>query len=752
MRIISAFTLALGLASAATAQNYGPERVEPLHARPTREAAPQQRSGPLNEWFIYEYLPQSIPLIDDFSVDRTRHLNAAGTDPDVTLLETVYRLETLSVSTPDMVFRFDPATRLTVDVQPDTVILTTDTLDSVNVRVYDISAYPVTWQDHVMWPPYVLRDTVGDPTTDTTFLAPDLVQDSLLVYTVAPEGGTYLNPDNSTSPLILWESDHAYINGTYPIDPPTIGVASFDGMDRDGWPYDAENPNTEGIADVLTSVPLNWPPNTDPADSVYISFFYQPQGRSGDSQVDPSDSLRLEFYSPGQDSWFVEWSTPYTALQPFRQAMVPIVYAGYLQDGFRVRFSNRATLGGPVDHWHVDYVRIGLNRSVTDTLLQDVAYVYPANTLLAPWTSVPLAKYNADPAHYMAASVEQTQCNRYNVDALITYGHEMATDCGNSATRDDGGNVFGNALSAFTSSHAINSGPQPYTYDLGGCPGAAFAEVKFWTMANPDALRHNDTTAFVQEISNYYSYDDGSAELGYSLNTNGARLAYRFDTQGQDSLRAVRMYFDPIFTYGDIPNDPRDGNFLITVWQDLNSAPIFQNITFSSPEYRPWGPDHFVEYALDSTIAVGGTFYVGWTQTNAVKMNLGMDMNRVNNDRMFYNTGNAWQQSAIQGSWMLRPVMVSAVDPFAGIDDRRSAISMELFPNPAADEVRLRFTGDAPAAIELLDATGRRVAMERYRTDGIIAISGLADGLYVVRAQDAHGRPLATERLIVQRR
>jgi len=234
------------------------------------------------------------------------------------------------------------------------------------------------------------------------------------------------------------------------------------------------------------------------------------------------------------------------------------------------------------------------------------------------------------------------------------------------------------------------------------------------------------------------------------LNVNGARIAYRFDTQGQDSLRAVRMYFDPNFTYGDIPNDPRDGNFLITVWQDLDELPIFQNISFSSPEYRQWGPDYFVEYPLDDTIAVGGTFYVGWTQTNAIKMNLGLDKNRVNNDRMFYNVGEVWQQSQAPGSWMMRPVMVNAVDPFASVPELEET-RMELFPNPAADEVRMRFTGVAPRTVQLLDATGRTVSHERFRADGAIFVGDLADGLYVVRALDAAGHALAQQRLIVQR-
>jgi len=486
-------------------------------------------------------------------------------------------------------------------------------------------------------------------------------------------------------------------------------------------------------------------------DSVYLSFFYQPQGRSGDVDVDASDSLYLDLYSPSQDLWFREWETPYTALAPFKQVMLPIDYAAFLQDGFRMRFSNKATLGGAVDHWHIDYVRLGVNRSYTDTLLQDVAWTYPANTLLSPWTSVPLPKYNENPSAYMAASVEMTQANLYNVDALITDTCYVTGDCGNTGTLEGPTSIIDNAQTVFNSSFDVNGGSSPFAYDLAACPGAAFMRATFITKANPDALRYNDTTTFTQEISNYYSYDDGSAEQGYWLNTQGGRIAYRFDTQGQDSLRAVRMYFDPIFTYGDIPNDPRDGNFLITVWQDLDQLPIFQNVTFSSPEYRRWGPDYFVEYPLDDTIAVGGTFYVGWTQTNAIKMNLGLDKNRVNNDRMFYNVGEVWQQSQAPGSWMMRPVMVNAVDPFASVPETTSANTMELFPNPATDEVRMRFTGVAPRTVQLLDATGRTVYDERFRADGAIFVGDLAEGLYVVRALDTYGRALAQQRLIVQR-
>ncbi len=750
MKNYSTLGFALLLATGASAQLTGPERVEALHARPSKEAPPL-RSGGLNEHFNYDYLPQEIPLVDDFSVDRTRHLNASSSDANVTLTETLYQLQVGGSSSPGMTFELTPTFHETRDIDVDTTGYEENPV--IELVIFDLDVWPVTSDTFDVWPSYTVIDTIGDPTTDTIPLVdtPDLVQDSLMVYSVAALTETYIMPDNSTRPLILWETDAAYVNGTYPIDPPTIGVASLDGMDRTGYPYEPENPNLEDTADVMTSVPLTWPDGTDVSDSVYLSFFFQPQGRSGDADVDGTDSLYLDLYSAPQEEWFQEWETPYTALAPFKQVMIPIKYGAFLQNGFRMRFRNWATLGGPVDHWHIDYVRIGLNRSVTDTLLQDVSWAYPANTLLSPYTAVPFNKFTQDPALYMAPSVDLNVRNLFDDDATIAWTYGVGGDCVAPASFINyGASIIDNANTTIVSNHPVSSPPNSFTYDLSACTEVAFAEVAFATISNPDALVYNDSTKFIQEFSNYYSYDDGSAEAGYWLNTTGGRIAYRFDTQGQDSLRAVRMYFDPIFTYGDIANDPRDGNFLVTVWQDLDDDPIFQNISFSSPEYNLWGPNHFVEYPLDSTIAVGGTFYVGWTQTNPVKMNLGLDKNRVNNDRMFFNVGDTWQQSQIQGSWMVRPVMVSPVDPFAAVPEPIEA-AMELYPNPAMNEVRMRFVGEAPRTIDVMDATGRLVSTERYQADGVISVGDLAEGLYVLRALSADGRVLAQERLIIQR-
>lgn len=65
------------------------------------------------------------------------------------------------------------------------------------------------------------------------------------------------------------------------------------------------------------------------------------------------------------------------------------------------------------------------------------------------------------------------------------------------------------------------------------------------SQTQPDLIQYNDSISFVQEVSNYYAYDDGSAEAAYFLQTAGAKLAYRYDLLGADSLRAIRIYFNP---------------------------------------------------------------------------------------------------------------------------------------------------------------------------------------------------------------
>ena len=740
--------------------SFGVERVSALHAIPRGDVREPDRSAELNEYFIYAFapLPQALPVFDDFSIDRTQHHDAQSTDPNVTLTTTVYHLVQGTSHAASLKYMIDTTYTYLVDtVHVNNVdSLVHDTIIGkvpnpwIAITVYDITTYPSTSVNDTVWPVYNVFDTVFNSNVDTLFLTPNLIQDSLLVYTVSANTDLYHNPDGSTRALILWQEDETFVNGTYGDSPPSIGVCTFDGMDRTGYPYDPVTPNNHGIADHLTSVPINLQFPT--SDSLYLSFFVQPRGLSGDNQIQPEDSLILEMYAPLEQQWIEVWSYPYSDVVPFKQIMVPIKDSRFLQQQFQLRFSNKATYAGAVDQWNLDYLRIGRNRSYSDTVLQDVAFVYPANTVLDRYTSVPFAKFTQDPTSYMADTIGLFQKNLDIADKFITWGYFADQTCGGPSQQFNnyGNNIASNALTEFNSVHPINSAPNNYVFNTGSCTDAAFLHASFWTNATPDVCQYNDSTHFTQEISNYYSYDDGSAEAGYWLNTTGGKIAYRFDTEGDDTLRAVRMYFDPIFAEGD----PTQGSFLITVWSALSDAgQIFQNVSFSKPAYVRWGPNHFVEYVLDSAIHVNGTFYVGWVQTNTVKMNLGLDKNRVSNDRMFYNVANAWVQSTVHGSWMMRPVMVSAVDPFATVPELEGADdAMRIWPNPANDALWIDVRdGRVVKNIEMIDATGRVVLSEAFTPDAPIGMTSLTPGLFIVRALDADRKPIAQQRVIIQR-
>ncbi len=77
---------------------------------------------------------------------------------------------------------------------------------------------------------------------------------------------------------------------------------------------------------------------------------------------------------------------------------------------------------------------------------------------------------------------------------------------------------------------------------------------------------------------------------------------------------------------------------------------------------------------------------------------------------------------------------------------------MSLFPNPAQDAVSVRCDrAGADARIEFADAIGRRIIGERFSNGSTIDVSTLASGLYLARILDGAGRPIAQERVLIQR-
>jgi hypothetical protein len=108
-----------------------------------------------------------------------------------------------------------------------------------------------------------------------------------------------------------WLDDYVYVNPDYGVFPINMGVATFDVLDEFGDIYGNAN-FFPFAADYLTSFPIRLDSIYDdgiqgmrkltPADSVYFSFYYQPQGRGVPPL--PHDSLILEFGRYTEDTVF----------------------------------------------------------------------------------------------------------------------------------------------------------------------------------------------------------------------------------------------------------------------------------------------------------------------------------------------------------------------------------------------------------------------------------------------------------------
>ena len=96
-----------------------------------------------------------------------------------------------------------------------------------------------------------------------------------------------------------WTDNNVLVNDGFPLFPPNRNVATFDVLDANGRVYDYSISNAF-VAEYLTSVRIRLdsimepePHALTPADSVYFSFYYQPQGNGNPPEA--QDSLVLQF-------------------------------------------------------------------------------------------------------------------------------------------------------------------------------------------------------------------------------------------------------------------------------------------------------------------------------------------------------------------------------------------------------------------------------------------------------------------------
>jgi len=557
-------------------------------------------------------------------------------------------------------------------------------------------------------------------------------------------------PDNDK-----WADNYAFINNTYPIEPPSIGVATLDAISNSGEFYEVASYGNYFSADSLSSLPINLDYPGD--NSIYLSFYYQPQGL-GDNP-EPADTLLLEFYAPVDSVWEMIWFAEGTANTDFQHEIIQITDAKYLKKGFRFRFRNIASLSSDkdpskvvnADHWHIDYVYLNSGRYAGDIYPPDIAFVYPMASHLKNYEAMPWKHFLVDTVPEIGTNVEVTLKNNDNISRLL--------DSLNYVFYDNSGNTPSDTLEGGSHDIHFNSDTTnnpPFTYPfLSNSTDSASFTIKAWFVTDGFDYKGNNEVSYIQRFYDYYAYDDGTAEASYGLTgegTQNARLAYRFDCKKQDTLKAIQMCFSRSL------NDASRKFFFLTVWDNVFNEETRKyepgKVIYQKEAVRPEYEDKlnkFHAYFIDTTLVLEGVFYVGWIQTTSDMLNVGLDFNRVRNENIFYNIGGNWENSKFEAALMIRPFFGQKLTLSAQPIPPKINPEITVYPNPTEGFLNIdigNMSDYEQVSVQVFSLSGSLVHQSTFQNNRPIDLLGLREGVYLLRLIDRKKRLNYTYKII----
>ena len=479
-----------------------------------------------------------------------------------------------------------------------------------------------------------------------------------------------VNPD-------LWEQSSVFVNRTYPINPITIGVATFDGLDEYGFARDFSPSNPSEPSDTLLSQAID----LGGQSSLYFMFYFQEKGIGDIPEM--QDTLVLEFLNDTFNWEMIWFSNGQTMLDSVFEKVVHVIdEQKFMHSTFQFRFRNYATISGNFDHWHIDYVKLDELLSISDTTeLNDVSFVYSAPSFLKRYEQMPWAHFKNNKMAEMndtAAIFLRNNEASINVDYYYNI-FENNTQIAHYPTLGVSRNESIFDFDSTSENFQYKNPPISVSASVFSSlmPDNVSFLIQHVIGTGQEDNKWNDTLYYQQEFNLSFAYDDGTAESAYGINVNGGKLAYEFKLNSKDTLRAIQMYFPQMLaSVNHIP-------FNLTIWENTNGVP--DDILYSQsvfPVHTENGGYH--TYYIEHPFEIEGTFYVGWEQTTDDLLNIGLDKNNEANQYMYYNSGAGWTTSSYPGSWMIRPI-VSMEQIISTVVDVKP--SFRVYPNPTSETI-----------------------------------------------------------------
>lgn len=566
---------------------------------------------------------------------------------------------------------------------------------------------------------------------------------------------TGVEPDSE-----LWSDHSIFVNNSYAQGNPTLGVATFDAVTVNGQHYSTAS-SEPFKADQLISQAIDL--STVDLSSTWLSFYYQPQGKGNAPEF--NDSLILEFTGPGSDwhkvwydngSTFADFREDVLGIDPIRSAdtnefklvMIKVDSSVYQSDAFRFRFRNYASLSGDYnssaavncDHWNIDFVYLNEGRSADDSVFNDIAFVDEPNSILRNFESVPWSHY------YEVQKQERSReyfhiRNNYYQQSLVSATEFLMT---NTETNEliDAFNVGGFSIAGYTNNESNWQFDQDPFYNV---VGVDELHVTFELRLTANDIFADNNSSFKEfHFENYYAYDDGSAENAYAVDAVGAKVALMYNSYVPDILKGVSMYFLPIH-----PASDEEMKFNLYVWDDNNGEPgdvlyLEEGIsqTFSAEM------NSMVQYELSEDVPVDGPFYIGWSQNDDSRLNVGFDRNKDNSDQLLYNIYGTWENSSLSGSLMMHPIIGTIGETaiqLAAIDKQ----SLTVYPNPANEYIHLSgLINENDNIVSIYNSLGK-LQKQSHLVSSELNVSDLDKGIYIVKISS--NGIIQTSKLVISR-
>lgn len=533
---------------------------------------------------------------------------------------------------------------------------------------------------------------------------------------------------------LKWQDNLVYVNTGFPLFPPSVGVATFDGLNATGRPY-VKGAGSYGSSDTLTSQEIDLGGLTA-ADSVYLSFYYQVKGLG--NAPEGRDSLVLEF-KVNDTTWRNVWSQVPTLLptDEFIPVFIAITANQYFRNDFQFRFRNYSSRSGNIDHWHLDYVQLDKGRTRVNPVLNDVAFTEPGRSLLRFYYSMPLRQIKGFVQQELADSLYAASINHFNVIKNTTFRYDAREDCSNTLLKAD----FFQTINYPAESDTILREPM-FTNELeslidnAACDSLVVTTRYFLNNSPPDpTTSFNDTVVHRQHFYNYFAYDDGTAEVAYRLEGNAAKFAYQFRLNYPDTLRGIAVHFAHVDK--DISNDLIN----LIVWKTLDRPTGFDDeelyrMDFQKPVYVD-SINGFYYYRLDTALALADTFYVGIQQVGTDNMRIGFDQNHDASGNLWYFVSGAWTRSTLQGALMVRPLVGDSLPVPVGVPTAAAPAPLALYPNPVSDVLFLPSLSDGDGELIVFDVFGRPVLTTPATNR--LTVSTLPSGWYLLQHTATNG-------------